>query len=377
MRLLFPTTAVMLLLTASLAMAQGPQDRPGRDGQDRRDRGASDRPGGLERMQERTGPRGEMRERREPRVLRDERPRAAERQGGDRQKDVERQQRNVEALRAQEQRERRDRAQRRERSEERLDRAERRIERQKERVDRSERKDLGERKIDRTERKDVGERKLDRAERGERDKTRADRLEPRERRIDQAQDRNDDRVQRRHTAREQRERLTQEQRARFYTSFERRRVTNVDFRVRVGTRIPRHVRLYPIPVSVVSLVPAYRYYRYVYVEDTICIVDPVTYEIVDVIEVGGGPAVIDARLELLDWERALILDSISADFPEPELDLRLALGAEVPVRVELHTFPDVVLDRIPKVREYRFVVSGGDIVIIDPRDREIALVVHR
>jgi hypothetical protein len=178
--------------------------------------------------------------------------------------------------------------------------------------------------------------------------------------------------------REARTRFTADQRTRFRSSFNRRHVTNVRFNVRIGARIPRSVRLYAIPAAVIGLVPAYSYYRYVYVDDTICIVDPATYEIVDVIEYGsGGPAVIEARLELTLSERALLLDSISADFPETDISLRLALGADVPGRVELHAFPDVVTDRIPRLRGYRFVVSDGDVVIVDARTREIELVVRR
>jgi hypothetical protein len=183
---------------------------------------------------------------------------------------------------------------------------------------------------------------------------------------------------RRVAVREARTRLTADQRTRLVSSFDRRRVTNVGFSARIGTRIPRSVRLYVIPAAVISLIPAYSYYRYVYEDDTIYIVDPGSYEVVDVIEYSsGGPAIIEARLELTPAERAILLDSISADFPETQINLRLALGAEVPSRVELHTFPEVVIDRIPKLRGHRFVVSGGDVVIVDARSREIQLVVRR
>jgi hypothetical protein len=138
------------------------------------------------------------------------------------------------------------------------------------------------------------------------------------------------------------------------------------------------VRLYAVPAAVVSIVPAYRNYRYVYYEDSICIVDPVTYEIVDIIEYGPSPGGVQiAVLELTADERALILDSIGPDYPMSSVRLSLALGAEVPSAVELHAFPDVVLDRVPKVRRYRFVVVDGDVVIVDPREREIALVLRR
>lgn len=62
------------------------------------------------------------------------------------------------------------------------------------------------------------------------------------------------------------------------------RVDNVNFSVSVGTAIPRSVTLHTLPPAVLSLVPAYRSYRYILVRDDIIIIDPDTYEIVDVIQ---------------------------------------------------------------------------------------------
>jgi hypothetical protein len=112
----------------------------------------------------------------------------------------------------------------------------------------------------------------------------------------------------------------------------------------------------------------------------ICIVDTATYEIVDVFDEapytpGSRPEV--AQLILTDHERAMVLDSITPDFPEAGLRLRLALGAGIPDSVELYEFPPIVLDAIPKLSAYRFVVSQDQIVIVDPHDRSIALVLDR
>ncbi|CAO4137897.1 DUF1236 domain-containing protein [Methylorubrum extorquens] len=62
------------------------------------------------------------------------------------------------------------------------------------------------------------------------------------------------------------------------------RVTNVNFGLSVGTAVPRSVSLHPLPPAVLSLVPAYRSYRFIMVRDDIVIIDPDTYEIVDVIQ---------------------------------------------------------------------------------------------
>ncbi|MFC7662441.1 DUF1236 domain-containing protein [Methylorubrum suomiense] len=51
----------------------------------------------------------------------------------------------------------------------------------------------------------------------------------------------------------------------------------------VGTAIPRSVSLHPLPPTILTLVPAYRGFQFILVRDDIVIIDPDTYEIVDVI----------------------------------------------------------------------------------------------
>jgi Protein of unknown function (DUF1236) len=58
---------------------------------------------------------------------------------------------------------------------------------------------------------------------------------------------------------------------------------NVDFDVRVGTRIPRSVHFVALPEDVVRIVPEYRGFDYVLVRDEILIIDPDTLEIVAII----------------------------------------------------------------------------------------------
>ncbi len=56
---------------------------------------------------------------------------------------------------------------------------------------------------------------------------------------------------------------------------------NVD--IRVGTRLPHSVALVALPSDVLIVVPDWRRYKYIVVGDTVCIVDPDTFEIIDVI----------------------------------------------------------------------------------------------
>jgi Protein of unknown function (DUF1236) len=163
-------------------------------------------------------------------------------------------------------------------------------------------------------------------------------------------------------------------------NYDRARLTRVNFDHHVGRRIPRHVRLVAIPAAVFAFFPYYRDYSYFVVEDEICIVDPRTYVIVDVIDQGywgGGPQQQVAGLQLSEREIALIRDSVPPDFPDAGLQLRLALGAEIPDNVQLHQFAPLLLDQVAQLREYRFLISGDQIVIVQPNDRSIALVIDR
>jgi hypothetical protein len=148
----------------------------------------------------------------------------------------------------------------------------------------------------------------------------------------------------------------------------------------VGTYIPRSVRLFAVPAAVLAIFPYYRDYRYVVEDETICIVDPDTYEIVDVLDEGSytpglRPQV--AELTLSESEAAFVVGSIPPEFPQTRLRLRLALGVEIPANVELYEFAPVVLDRIPKLSDFRFVVTEDQLVIVAPQDRSVALVLDR
>jgi hypothetical protein len=64
-------------------------------------------------------------------------------------------------------------------------------------------------------------------------------------------------------------------------------VTNINFEIRPGVRIPheRDVKFYPLPLEVVTIYPQWRGYEYILVKDKIVVVDPRTFEIVDVLDV--------------------------------------------------------------------------------------------
>jgi hypothetical protein len=60
-------------------------------------------------------------------------------------------------------------------------------------------------------------------------------------------------------------------------------LTNVNFSISVGTRVPRTVHFYPVPAEVISIYPEWRGYQLILVNNQYIIVDPATYEIVYII----------------------------------------------------------------------------------------------
>jgi Protein of unknown function (DUF1236) len=63
------------------------------------------------------------------------------------------------------------------------------------------------------------------------------------------------------------------------------RVTNVNFSISVGTRVPRETHFHPLPAEIVTVYPDWRGYDFVLVNDQIIVVNPRTYEIVAVLDV--------------------------------------------------------------------------------------------
>ena len=61
-------------------------------------------------------------------------------------------------------------------------------------------------------------------------------------------------------------------------------VTNVNFSISVGTRVPRDVSFHPLPMEIVSIYPDWRGYEFILVRDQIIVVDPRTFEIVAVLD---------------------------------------------------------------------------------------------
>ena len=82
--------------------------------------------------------------------------------------------------------------------------------------------------------------------------------------------------------------LTTEQRTKITTVIHSQHVEsvkNVNFSINIGTRVPREgVHFYPVPTEVVTIYPQWRGYEFIMVNERIIIIDPHSYEIVEIIE---------------------------------------------------------------------------------------------
>lgn len=170
---------------------------------------------------------------------------------------------------------------------------------------------------------------------------------------------------------------------------DRARISRADtgVRISIGALLPRRVTLVAVPQDIIAIVPAYREYRYMIVDDEICIVDPETYVIVDVVSRDraryadgssgrqslGGPT----TLRLTRDEENVIVESLASDRYEDvtNLGIELNLGLRLPETVKLHAFPDIVVNRIDKLKPYSFAVVEDDILILDRDKREVVYVI--
>jgi hypothetical protein len=178
--------------------------------------------------------------------------------------------------------------------------------------------------------------------------------------------------------------LTEEKRTNVGQTFAKdgnlNRATNVTISINVGTRLPKSVRLVALPASIIGIVPEYRSYRYVVVNDQVCIVEPNTYEIIEIIPVSGHTAARGgtATLLLSEDERGILLREVDLSGGSTLGLGAIAEGADVPRDVQVRAFPDAVVQKVSKVKGYRFFTAENRLAIVDPQSSKVLMVIeHR
>ena len=164
------------------------------------------------------------------------------------------------------------------------------------------------------------------------------------------------------------------------TKLNARPVENVNFSLSVGTVVPRDVRFQPLPADVVEVVPQYRGYNFFVVRDDIVIVDPSSYQIVDVLPRTGratAAAPASRKMTFSDTDRAVIRKHARSARTEQRTtgssttSTRARVGDRLPDSVEIRSFPEEVYRESPALREYRYIERDNRTYVVEPHERTI------
>jgi hypothetical protein len=115
--------------------------------------------------------------------------------------------------------------------------------------------------------------------------------------------------------------------------------------------------------------------------DQICIVDPSSYEIVEVISGSRRTAGTDtrastARLMLTEKEKEIILSEVGTNGGSTMGLGALREGAKVPRGVQVRAFPGHVAQQVPRVENYRYFTAENSVAIVDPQGSRVELLIE-
>lgn len=156
---------------------------------------------------------------------------------------------------------------------------------------------------------------------------------------------------------------------------------NVNVSLNIGERLPPRIHARPLPRTIVDIMPEYRGYDYVIVQDRVDIIDPRTHEVVDIVEEsgptmaeGGGTFVSrtfqSGRVRLSTEQRQMLFrDARSMTSSQVSSAGGICL-TEQPV-------PDSLASQNPDLKGYNFLKVGNDIVLIDPKDNKVIDVIQQ
>jgi hypothetical protein len=154
---------------------------------------------------------------------------------------------------------------------------------------------------------------------------------------------------------------------------------NVNINVSVGGLLPGEVDLQPLPPAVVELVPEYRGYDYVVVNEQIFIIEPSTRRVVEIIREGGPTQAMERppRINLTEAQQRMLFEAVRREgVPEAPVQAELADGATVSPDITLEPVPQAVIAQIPMIERYWLFVANDQVVLVDPDTREVVDVVR-
>jgi hypothetical protein len=92
-----------------------------------------------------------------------------------------------------------------------------------------------------------------------------------------------------------------------------------------------------------------------------------------------GPAVVTReRIELTPAQRTTIYRTVTRErAPAVPSGVDVRLGARVPQALELREIPSTVVEEVPTVRRYRYMIVNNEVVLVDPATSEVIEIIRQ
>jgi len=158
---------------------------------------------------------------------------------------------------------------------------------------------------------------------------------------------------------------------------------NINIQVSVGERLPPRARLQRLPPDIVRIAPQYRGHEYTVIEDRVYVVEPRTRRVVDVIsesgpgtrttstfQSGGSPRIIvsqEQRESFKQVARRGMTSAPTSASPSGSLSDQSCLT--------LQPVPEELVRSNSELSQYRYLVIGEQIILVDPRQQKVVEVI--
>jgi len=154
---------------------------------------------------------------------------------------------------------------------------------------------------------------------------------------------------------------------------------NLNIQVNVGTRLPPNVQARRLPSDIVRIMPQYREYDYVVIDNRVAIIDPRGREVVEILDDGPGYGSAAAH----GSDRIVISDDTRTRFRELVRSSSTTVGSTSPSGggtsasncLSLQPVPEELARTHPELSSYRYLAIGDQVVLVDPQQQKIVQVI--
>ena len=154
---------------------------------------------------------------------------------------------------------------------------------------------------------------------------------------------------------------------------------NLNIQVNVGTRLPQNVQARRLPSDIVRIMPQYRDYEYMVIDNRVAIVDPRRREVVEILDDGPGYG----GMAAYGRDRIVISDDTRTRFRELVRSSSTTVGSTSPSGggtsasncLSLQPVPEELARTHPELSSYRYLAIGDQVVLVDPQQQKIVQVI--